>query len=127
MNWISHQLFRDCVKVKILNDDVVSLDYAPGHTEIVDSQFFYDLDDVIETALFDWWLSDVDFSLDDEESRERRDVVEDGIAWNQIEFCETWHDVDCDRVFEELFLRRNFDYMIRRRSYWLSMRRRGRI
>jgi hypothetical protein len=109
LDWISHQLFRDCVQAKILKGDVVRLsyahkqtDYAPWHTEIVNFQFLCDLDDGIDTSLYDWWLSDTDFFLDYEEFREWRDVMEESMPWNLIEFWETWHDVDCDRVVREL-------------------------
>lgn len=102
LDWISHRLFRDCVRAKILNDDVVRLNYAHEHTGIVDFTFFCDLDNGIETALYDWWLSNIDFFLDWEDFREWRDVTEDSMAWDLIEFWETWHDVDCDGTIKEL-------------------------
>lgn len=102
LDWISHQLFHDCVHAKILNEDVVRLNYAYGYTKIVDFQFFCDLDDGINTALYDWWLSDIDLLLDHEEFKEWRDVMEDGMTWNLIEFWETWHDVDGDGAVGEL-------------------------
>ena len=102
LDWISHRLFRDCVQATILDDDAVRLVYAHWHTEIVDFQFFCDLDIGIETTLYDWWLSDIDFLLDCEEFREQRDVGEDCMVWNLIEFWETWHDVDCDGTIKEL-------------------------
>jgi hypothetical protein len=117
LDWISHQLFRDCVQAKILNDDVVRLnyahkhtDYTPWHTEIVDFQFFCDLDNGIGTALYDWWLSDIDFSLDYEEFREWRDMMEDSMTWNLIEFWETWHDVDSDGAVRELSAKEKLSY-----------------
>jgi hypothetical protein len=53
LNWIAHQLFHDCVWAEIVVDDVVRLNYAHEHTEIVDFQFFCDLDDGIDTSLCD--------------------------------------------------------------------------
>jgi hypothetical protein len=102
LNWISHQLFQDCVRTRIVNDDVVRLSYAHGDSEIVDFNFFCDLDDGIHTSLYDWWLSDIDFFLDYEEFEERRDVMEDSITWELIEFWETWHDVDYNGTFREI-------------------------
>jgi hypothetical protein len=92
LDWVSHQLFYDCVWTKILDDDVVRLKYAHGYTETVDSRFFCDLDDGIDTSLYEWWLSDIDFFLDYKEFEEWRDVTEDSIAWDMIEFGEAWHD-----------------------------------
>jgi len=102
LTWISHQLFYDCVRAKIVDDDVVRLNYKHGHTEIVDFQFFCDLDDGIDTSLCDWWLSDIDFLLDYEEFKEWRDVTGDSMTLDLIEFWETWHDVGCDRTIKEL-------------------------
>lgn len=59
LNWISYQLFYDCVRAKIVNDDVVKLNYAHGHSEIVDFQFSCDLDGGINTSM----TSDNIFSL----------------------------------------------------------------
>jgi hypothetical protein len=102
LNWISHQLFHDCVRAEIVDDDVVRLGYVHGQSEIVDFQFFCDLDDGIDTSLCDWWLSDIGFFLDYEEFKEWRDVMEDSMTWNLIELWETWHDVDCDGAIKEL-------------------------
>jgi len=102
LNWISHQLFHDCVRAEIVDDDVVRLKYMHGQSEIVDFQFFCDLDDGIDTSLCDWWLSDIDFFLDYEEFEEWRDVIEDSMTWDLIECWETWHDVDCDGTIREL-------------------------
>lgn len=100
LHWISHQLFRDCTWVNIEDGDVV-LNYTHGHTEIVDIQFFSDLGDGIDTGLCDLWLSDIGF-LEYEEFKEWRDVTEDNMAWELIEFWETWLDVDCDGIFKDL-------------------------
>ena len=99
MNWVSHQLFYDCVRAKIVDDDVVRLDYAHGHTEIVDFQFFCDLDDGINTTLYDWWLSGIDFSSDYEEFKEWREVTDASMTEDLIEF---WHDFDYDGTIKEL-------------------------
>ncbi|KFZ03536.1 hypothetical protein V502_10865 [Pseudogymnoascus sp. VKM F-4520 (FW-2644)] len=134
LNWISHQLFYDCVWSRIEGDDVVRLNYAhEEHIETVNFRFFCDLDDGIATGLCDWWLLDTDFriscdlgngidtglcdwwlsdidSLDYEEFKEWRDVTEDSIAWELIEFWETWHDVDCDGITKELSAKERFLY-----------------
>jgi hypothetical protein len=102
LDWISHQLFHDCLRATIKRDDVVELRYAYGCTEVVDFQFFVDLDDGIHTSLYDWWLSEPDFYLDYEEFEEWRDVTEDSMRWDLIEFWETWHDVDWDGTIIEL-------------------------
>ena len=110
LNWVSHQLFHDCVPAEIMDDDVVRLKYAHGHTEIVDFQFFCDLNDGIDTSLCDWWLSDVDLFLDYEEFKEWREVTEDSMTWDLVEFWETWHDVDYDGTIEELSAKERLSY-----------------
>ncbi len=50
---ISHQLFYDCVWTKIVDDDVVRLNYTYRDLETVDSDFFCKLDYGIETVLYD--------------------------------------------------------------------------
>lgn len=110
LNWVSHQLFHDCIRAKIVDDDVVRLNYAHGHTEIVDFQFFCDLDDGIDTSLYDWWLSDIDFLLDYKEFQEWREVTEDRMTWDLIEFWETWHDVDYDGTIKELSVKEKLSY-----------------
>lgn len=70
--------------------------------QIVDFQFLCDLDEGIDISLHDWWLTDLDFCLDCEEFEEWRDMTEDSITWDLIEFWETWHDVDCDGTIIEL-------------------------
>jgi hypothetical protein len=77
-------------------DDVVELRYAHGHTEIVDFQFFCDLDDGVYTSLYEWWLADIDFSQDYTEFKEWKDTIEDSMTWDLIEFWETWRDFDSD-------------------------------
>jgi len=102
LNWVSHQLFYDCVRPKIVDDDVVMLNYSHGHSEIVDFHFFCDLDNGIDTSLCDWWLLDIDLVLNYEEFKEWREVTEDSMTWDLIEFWETWHDVDYDGTLKEL-------------------------
>ena len=99
LNWISHQLFYDCVRTKIVDNDVVRLDYAHGQTDVVDFQFFCDLDDGIDTCLCDWWLSDVKFYQEYEKFNEWRQVTEDSMQWDLIDFWEAWHD---DGIIKEL-------------------------
>ncbi|KAF4625595.1 hypothetical protein G7Y89_g12571 [Cudoniella acicularis] len=110
LNWVSHELFHDCVWVKIIDDDVARLKYAPGCTEIVGFQFFYDLEGGIDDTLYDWWLRDIDFFRDYEEFKEWRDITEDRITWDLIEFWETWHDVDCDGTVKELSAKEELAY-----------------
>jgi hypothetical protein len=98
LDWISHQLFYDCVWTKIIDDDVVRLKYADKYSETVDFDFFCELDHGIETVLYDWWLADIDFFLDYEGFKEWQDVMEDG-----VEFWDTWHDVSYGETIREIF------------------------
>ena len=113
LSWVSYQLFHDCVQAKIVDDDdqVVRLEYAHGdtkpedaheYTKTVDFQYFCDLEDGIDTSLYDWWLSDTYFFLQYEEFKKWREVTEDSMNWDLIEFYETWHDLDYDGTIEEL-------------------------
>ncbi|KAL8669126.1 MAG: hypothetical protein Q9168_006266 [Polycauliona sp. 1 TL-2023] len=110
LNWVSHQLFHDCVWAKVMDDDTVRLNYDHGHTEIVDFQFCCDLHDGIDTSLYNWWLSDIDFFLDHEEFKQWREVTEDSMTWDLIEFWETWHDVDYDGTIKELSAKEKLSY-----------------
>ena len=56
LNWIARQLFDDCVRTKLIDEDSARLKFAHGHCETVDGDFFSDLDYGIETALCGWWL-----------------------------------------------------------------------
>ena len=76
LRWVANELFHDCVLVKILDDDVVRLDFAHGPTKIVDFQYFCHLEDGIDTALCEWWLALLDY----EEFERWREVTEDGAA-----------------------------------------------
>ncbi|KFY44824.1 hypothetical protein V495_03256 [Pseudogymnoascus sp. VKM F-4514 (FW-929)] len=93
IDWISHQLFKDCVKAKFENikrQDIVRLYYRHGHTDIVDFQFVCDLEDGINTTLYDW------FSLAFVEFMDWRDRTEDMMNWEQFDCWETWYDIDDD-------------------------------
>jgi hypothetical protein len=74
---------------------VVRLEYAHGYSEVVDFEFFCDLEQRIQTGLYDWWLSDIDFYLDNQEFEEWRDVIEDSMTEDLIVFWETWHGFNC--------------------------------
>jgi hypothetical protein len=93
-----------------VRDDVVRLRYAHGHTEIVDFQFLCDLDDGIYTSLYEWWLADIDFSLDYKEFKEWKDMIEDSMTWDLIEFWETWRDFDSDGGIHWLSLKEELSY-----------------
>ncbi len=117
LNWVSHQLFHDCVRADILYDDVIRLTYAheytepvDEYTEIVDFQFFCDLDDGINTSLCDWWLSDISFFRDYEAFKEWREMIEDSMTSDLIEFWETWHGVDYDGTIKELSVKEKLLY-----------------
>lgn len=88
LEWISYCLFNDCIWTEIYDDKEVKLQYG-RHTEIVDFNFFCELEDGIETSLLDWWLAGFDFYFDYEEFKEQEAAIEDDIAWEQIEFYET--------------------------------------
>jgi hypothetical protein len=88
LDWIAYRLFYDCVRRKIVDEDVIRVNYAHGHSETVDFDFFCELDHGIEIGLYDWWLADIDFFLDHEEFKEWRDAMEDGMVWDEIEFWE---------------------------------------
>lgn len=99
IDWIAHQLFYDCVQTQLVEEDVVRLTYAHGHFEIVDLEFFSQLDDGIKTVLYDWWLADTDFLSKYKEFEEWRDVMEDMMDWDQIDigygkmYNEMWTDL----------------------------------
>ena len=101
LDWISHQLFHDCVHVTSVKDDLFRLNYAPGNTKIVGSHFFREMDDGIKTSLYEWWFGDTNFIRDCDEFNEWRDVSEEGMTWDMIGFWETWRDVDYDELSRE--------------------------
>lgn len=109
LDWISHQLFDDCMDAETLNHEIVKLSYGPQEvyddntsgrkhdsrfTEIVGFDFFSDLDDGIETALIDWWLSDDVFGAEVKAFEEWRGEMEDGVAWELVDLWESWYGVD---------------------------------
>jgi hypothetical protein len=73
LNWIPYQLLYDCVEKRIVADD---------------------LEDGINTILYEWWLSDTEFLLYYNDFKEYRDMEEERIAWDLIDFWETWHDLE---------------------------------
>ena len=110
LNWIAYQLFYDCVWAETVHNDMVRLHCTPEHTEIVDLHSFCELDDGIDTSLYEWWLSDIAFFLDYEAFKERREVIEDRISWDLIRFWEIWDDVDYDGTVKELSAKNNLSY-----------------
>ena len=52
----------------------------------------------------------IDFFLDYEEFKEWRDMTEDSMTWDLIEFWETWHDVNCDGIIKELSAKEKLAY-----------------
>ncbi|KXJ84777.1 hypothetical protein Micbo1qcDRAFT_154686 [Microdochium bolleyi] len=74
LDWISHQLFFDCIGGEIDSD----------------------MENGIDTALLEWWLADTQFFLDYMYFKDRRDAMEESMLWDQIEFWETWHGVGGD-------------------------------
>ncbi|KFY05665.1 hypothetical protein V491_09069 [Pseudogymnoascus sp. VKM F-3775] len=104
LGWIAHQFFSDCVQSKIRKDRMVMLKYAheytddaswEQHAELVDFDFLLDIDAGIDTALCDWWLSDIE---DYEEFEKWRGEMEDSMGWELIKFRETWVEVDEDGI-----------------------------
>ncbi|KAG4418753.1 hypothetical protein IFR04_008115 [Cadophora malorum] len=92
-----------------LSDHLVELAYGPKelyvdntyrrildsrYTEIVGFDFFCALDDAIETALIDWWLSDDAFWGEVKAFEHWQDEVEDGMAWELMDVWETWYGAD---------------------------------
>lgn len=103
LDWIAHTLFYDCIHTTIVDDDVVRVNYLDGRPECVNFDFFCELDDGVDTVLYDRWLADDRFFLDYEEFREQRDEIEDVITGNMMEFWEIWHDdVDYDGTVREI-------------------------
>ncbi|KAI4262699.1 MAG: hypothetical protein L6R42_002129 [Xanthoria sp. 1 TBL-2021] len=101
VDWIAYQLFHDCVYANILDDDVVKLHCAHGDVGIVDFQFFCDLEDGIDTCLYEWWLADIDFFQDHADFDEWRAGMEDAMIWDLIDLWESWRVVDCDETSNE--------------------------
>jgi len=85
LNWIPYQLSYDCVGKRIVAND---------------------LEDGINTSLYEWWLADTEFFRDYDDFKEYRDMEEERIAWDLIDFEETArHEADeplLGRDFEEM-------------------------
>lgn len=50
------------------------------------------------------------FFLDYEEFKKWREVTEDSMNWDLIEFWETWHDFDYDGTIKELSAKEKLSY-----------------
>ena len=48
----------------------------------------------IEAILNDWWLADTEFFINLEAFEEWRDVQEESIVWDYVDYFEAWHDDD---------------------------------
>lgn len=110
LDWIAHQWYFDSVRTWVdWSFHEVKLRYAHGRSETVTIDFFCDLDRGIDTVLSDWWLADSDFARDYEEFKRWREIMEDGMTWDLIEFWEIWHDEEEDRVPWDLLWAKNRD------------------
>lgn len=69
LNWISHQLFYDCIHTRIDCEHRVELTYTNGNSKFADSVdfvFFADeLDLGIDIVLLDWWFTNLHPSSDE--------------------------------------------------------------
>lgn len=93
LNWIAHQLFHDCVHRGIYDIDPVTLRYAHQREEptLVSNEFLKEVEGAIKTALYDWWLGDVDFFQTYRDYEEWESVMEEIILDRQVSFWEAWH------------------------------------
>lgn len=107
LNWVVDQLYYDCTRTDILEEDVVRVTYPCGSSEIVDFDFFFNLDGEIETGLYDEWLEGLGFYLSLQEFEGWQDMMEDRILQDQIELWDSWHHLDCDEPSERETLLRN--------------------
>ena len=92
LNWIAHQLFRDCVRVCSVSTGVARLVYEQRHSDTVSTDFFCHLDEGVETVLYDWWLTDIEFLSNYDEFKQWRDAMEESMSWECIDFVELWED-----------------------------------
>ena len=129
LEWISYQLFYDCVRTKVVREDMVELYYAHGYTDSVDLEFFCDLEDGMHTSLYLWWLADSEFQGDYAEFDEWRAVTEDSMTEDLIEFWQTWHGCAYDErtTVEELSAEEKSSFDKVKTTFWLSIRRRRRL
>ncbi|KAL9488341.1 hypothetical protein ACSS6W_000618 [Trichoderma asperelloides] len=102
LDWVAHQLFYDCVRTEVIeNDDVVVEDYGHDSLNMVNFDFFSELDGGIDTVLYEWWLTDTEFCLDLNEFEEWRAGEAHEIIQDKIDFWEAWYYSDCDGIAEE--------------------------
>ncbi|UKZ84834.1 uncharacterized protein TrAFT101_000722 [Trichoderma asperellum] len=103
LDWVAHQLFFDCVSTKVPIDGcvVVVKKYGRNSSNMVDFDFFSELEDGIDTALHEWWLMDTEFCLDLNEFDEWRAEEEHGIIQDESDFWEAWYYPDFDGIAEE--------------------------
>lgn len=110
LNWVFHQFFNDCIWAKIVNDDVIRLNYAHEHVEIIDFQFFCDLNDEIDINLCDWWLSNIGFFLNYKKFQKWQKATKDDMTWDLIEFWEFWHDVNYAETIKKFSAKKKLSY-----------------
>ncbi|KAG6365709.1 hypothetical protein INS49_007320 [Diaporthe citri] len=98
LNWTAHQLFHDCIRCGIHDIDPVRLYYAHqrGEPSLVPIEFCLEVEDAIETALYEWWLADFDFVQAYRDYEDWESVMEELILDRQIGFWEAWHFGDHD-------------------------------
>ncbi|KAL8991809.1 MAG: hypothetical protein Q9169_007633 [Polycauliona sp. 2 TL-2023] len=93
--WISRQLFQDCVGMTVLKAiGAFKLYYAHGPTEIVDFEYWNDLQDGIDTCLYEWWLADDEFNLRYAIFDEWRDMREESMVSDFVDLWELWYKPD---------------------------------
>lgn len=92
LKWIARRLFDDSVGTKAINEESARLSFAHESSTIVDSEFLSDLNQAIQTILCDWRLADTNFFIGLRAFEEWRDVLEDSIMSDYIDYFETWHD-----------------------------------
>lgn len=113
LEWISYRLFYDCVRMKIVGDDLLELRYADNEMkEYEDFDFGLLLEEGINASLCDGWLKDGDLCQDYEEFKEYRNMMEDNIIDDLTEFWETWHEIDCDGTIKKLSTKEHSAYVV---------------
>jgi hypothetical protein len=75
------QLLRDCSHVRCIDDNTqtVIVSYVDNQIDHLDFSHFCDIEDGIDTALYDWWLADPDFFNAYEEHRAWASQIENDI------------------------------------------------
>jgi hypothetical protein len=127
LDWIAYRLFYDCVRRKIVDEDVIRVNYAHGHSETVDFDFFCELDHGIEIGLYDWWLADIDFFLDHEEFKEWRDAMEDGWSGMRLSSGKPGTMLTVMKQSERFLKRKRYCMTRHGMNYRLSMKRSGQL